>query len=48
MNLSHHSVPLPVQARDPKTSKVFIVAQSRMGFVPGAVPKEAKGKAKDG
>ncbi|KAJ9517652.1 hypothetical protein QJQ45_025121 [Haematococcus lacustris] len=31
-----------VRARDPKTGRVFIVAQSRLAFIPGAVPKESK------
>ena len=35
------------QAKDPKSGKVYIVAQSRLPFIPGAVPKETK-KAKDG
>lgn len=35
------------QARDPVRNKVFIVAQSRLAFMPGAVPKEAKSKGKD-
>jgi hypothetical protein len=29
-------------------NKVFIVAQSRLPFMPGAVPKESKGKGKEG
>jgi hypothetical protein len=36
-----------LQARDPKSGKVYIVAQSRLASIPGAVPKESK-KAKDG
>jgi len=28
--------------------KVYIVAQSRLPFMPGAVPKESKGKGKEG
>ncbi len=35
------------QARDPKTSRVYIVAQARLPSIPGAVPKENK-KAKEG
>lgn len=36
-----------LQAKDPVRNKVFIVAQSRLPFMPGAVPKESKGKGKD-
>lgn len=36
-----------LQARDPAKGKVYIVAESRLPFIPGAVPKAAK-KGKDG
>jgi hypothetical protein len=35
-----------VRVRDPATGAVFIVAESRLPFVPGAVPKKGKGKNK--
>uniref|UniRef100_A0A7S3R0N5 isoleucine--tRNA ligase n=2 Tax=Dunaliella tertiolecta TaxID=3047 RepID=A0A7S3R0N5_DUNTE len=35
-----------VKVKDPVRDKVFIVAQSRLPFMPGAVPKESKGKGK--
>jgi hypothetical protein len=38
---------VPDQARDPKSGKVYVVAKSRLAFIPGAVPKESK-KAKEG
>jgi hypothetical protein len=39
-----------LQARDPVRNQVFIVAESRLPFIPGAVPKAKKGggKAKEG
>lgn len=30
--------------RDPATGKVYIVAESRLSEIPGAVPKKGKGK----
>ncbi|GAB4817754.1 hypothetical protein N2152v2_004800 [Parachlorella kessleri] len=33
-----------VKARDPATGKVYIVAGSRLGEIPGALPKKGKGK----
>ena len=33
-----------VQARDPATGKVYLVAESRLGEIPGALPKKGKGK----
>uniref|UniRef100_A0A7S0X0A0 isoleucine--tRNA ligase n=1 Tax=Chlamydomonas leiostraca TaxID=1034604 RepID=A0A7S0X0A0_9CHLO len=33
-----------VKAKDPKSGKTYIVAQSRLPSIPGAVPKEAKKK----
>ncbi|KAL4432409.1 hypothetical protein ABPG77_001708 [Micractinium sp. CCAP 211/92] len=33
-----------VKARDPATGKVYIVMESRLGEIPGAVPKAKKGK----
>ena len=33
-----------VYARDPKTQKVYVVAECRLEAVPGAVPKKGKGK----
>lgn len=39
-----------LQARDPVRHQVFIVAESRLPHIPGAVPKAKKGggKAKEG
>jgi hypothetical protein len=37
-------LPTRLQARDPATGKVYIVAESRLGEIPGAVPKKGKGK----
>ena len=37
-----------VKARDPATGKVYIVAESRLAAVPGAVPKPKKDKGKKG
>lgn len=39
-----------LQARDPVRNQVFIVAESRLPHIPGAVPKAKKGggKAKEG
>ncbi|BDA43238.1 Isoleucine-tRNA ligase, cytoplasmic [Coccomyxa sp. Obi] len=37
-----------VRARDPATGKVYIVAESRLAAVPGAVPKPKKDKGKKG
>ena len=33
-----------MKARDPASERVYIVAESRLKEVPGAVPKEKKGK----
>lgn len=32
-----------VRAKDPATGKVYIVAESRLASIPGAVPKAKKG-----
>ena len=32
-----------VRAKDPATDKVYVVAESRLAFIPGAVPKAKKG-----
>ena len=32
-----------VRAKDPATGKVYVVAESRLAFIPGAVPKAKKG-----
>ena len=32
-----------VRAKDPATGKVYIVAESRLAFIPGAMPKAKKG-----
>lgn len=37
-----------VRARNPATGKVYIVAESRLAAVPGAVPKPKKEKGKKG
>lgn len=33
-----------LQAKDPATGRVYIVAESRLAEIPGAVPKAKKGK----
>ena len=35
-----------LRVQDPKTGKIYIVAESRLSALPGAVPKKKKGKAK--
>ena len=32
-----------MRAKDPATGKVYVVAESRLAFIPGAVPKAKKG-----
>lgn len=32
------------QAREPATGRVYVVAESRLAEIPGAVPKKGKGK----
>lgn len=32
-----------VRAKDPATGKVYVVAESRLAFIPGAMPKAKKG-----
>eukprot|EP00955_Chlamydomonas_euryale_P085858 364170-Chlamydomonas_euryale.AAC.3 len=37
-----------VRVRDPAKDRVYVVAESRLAFMPGAVPKASKKKGKDG
>ncbi|KAG1672606.1 hypothetical protein FOA52_002086 [Chlamydomonas sp. UWO 241] len=37
-----------IRVKDPVKNKVYVIAESRLSFMPGAVPKASKKKGKDG